>query len=197
MPIRSQEHGERKVFLDRKARFSPTEREEKGWHVHYDHVHEGYSFIADPETLTLFDDRDFADDYLLERLYGFDVPTPEVAYLQWLVHAQDGRAEALGDAVRMLEAEKLSLEGALAELRDRHVPRLEALLSSAEADGRSLGEELERTQERCRAAEARLHDVESSTSYAAARRVARAVARCRRAALFARRALGRTRERSG
>lgn len=196
VPIRSQEHGERKVFRDRKARFSPTEREEKGWHVHYDHVEEGYSFVADPETLTTYDDRDFADDYVLERLYGFDVPSPEPPYLQWLVHEQDRRAEALEDAVRTLEAEKAVLEVALAELRDRRVPQLEARLSTAEAAGRSLDHELERAQERCRAVEARLDDVERSTSYAVARRLAEVVACGRRAARVARQACRRVQERS-
>jgi hypothetical protein len=53
-PIRGQEHGDRKVFQERQNRFLARERE-RGWHVQYDHLHEGMSFIKDPSTLTAFD----------------------------------------------------------------------------------------------------------------------------------------------
>jgi hypothetical protein len=43
-PIRSQAHGERKVFAERKARWSPTERA-MGWHVQYDDVEPGHRFV--------------------------------------------------------------------------------------------------------------------------------------------------------
>ena len=50
--IRGQAQGERKVFQER--RFSEQERA-RGWHVQYDQVHEGESFIRDPSTLTPYD----------------------------------------------------------------------------------------------------------------------------------------------
>ncbi|MBI3490877.1 MAG: glycosyltransferase family 2 protein [Acidobacteria bacterium] len=53
-PIRGQAHGERKVFHERRSRFSEQERD-RGWHVQYDDVHEGTSFIRDPSTLTPYD----------------------------------------------------------------------------------------------------------------------------------------------
>jgi hypothetical protein len=53
-PIRSQAHGERKVFEERRNRFLVHERA-KGWHVQYDNIQEGASFIRDPSTLTTFD----------------------------------------------------------------------------------------------------------------------------------------------
>jgi hypothetical protein len=53
-PIRGQAHGERKVFAERRNRFLTGERE-RGWHVQYDHLHEGASFIKDASTLTPFD----------------------------------------------------------------------------------------------------------------------------------------------
>lgn len=53
-PIRGQRHGERKIFQDRRPRFDPAERA-RGWHVQYDDVQEGGSFIRDPRTLELFD----------------------------------------------------------------------------------------------------------------------------------------------
>lgn len=53
-PIRSQAHGERKVFRERRERFADAERH-RGWHVQYDGVREGDSFLRDPATLTPWD----------------------------------------------------------------------------------------------------------------------------------------------
>ena len=53
-PIRSQAHGERKVFLERQPRFAEEERA-LGWHVQYEHVAQGTSFVHDPDTLKRFD----------------------------------------------------------------------------------------------------------------------------------------------
>jgi len=53
-PIRSQAHGERKVFAERRGRYVEEERA-RGWHVQYDDVREGASFIRDPATLTPYD----------------------------------------------------------------------------------------------------------------------------------------------
>jgi hypothetical protein len=56
-PIRGQAHGERKVFAERRLRFVDSERA-KGWHVQYDGVQQGQSFIKDPSTLTRYDPDD-------------------------------------------------------------------------------------------------------------------------------------------
>lgn len=53
-PIRGQTHGERKVFHERRNRFLDRERDQ-GWHVQYDHLQEGASFLRDPATLTPYD----------------------------------------------------------------------------------------------------------------------------------------------
>lgn len=54
-PIRSQEHGLKKVFADRKKRFDDTERKAK-WHAQYDHIqNENYNFLGDPEKLKKYD----------------------------------------------------------------------------------------------------------------------------------------------
>jgi glycosyltransferase involved in cell wall biosynthesis len=53
-PVRSQAHGEKKIFRDRKPRWLPEERS-NGWHTHYDHVRNGHSFLRQPGELTLFD----------------------------------------------------------------------------------------------------------------------------------------------
>jgi hypothetical protein len=52
-PIRSQAHGERKVLQERQRRFLADERN-RGWHVQYDDVDKGTSFIRDPATLTRY-----------------------------------------------------------------------------------------------------------------------------------------------
>jgi hypothetical protein len=72
-PIRSQAHGEQKVFTERKARWS-AEGLARGWHTHYDHVQPGHVFTRDPTGLTRFDDERFHADYLVERLTGIGIP---------------------------------------------------------------------------------------------------------------------------
>ena len=53
-PIRSQDHGERKVFRERRPRFIPEERA-RGWHIQYDRLAGRGSFLRDPKTLTPWD----------------------------------------------------------------------------------------------------------------------------------------------
>ncbi len=72
-PVRSQEHGEKKVFRERKARWNPEERA-RGWHVHYDSVHEGHLFLRPSSEQELFDEAHFNKTYLVERLSGIGIP---------------------------------------------------------------------------------------------------------------------------
>ena len=54
-PVRSQEHGERKIFDERKKRFLERERA-KGWHVQYDDIPDsGHSFVGNPDNLHSYD----------------------------------------------------------------------------------------------------------------------------------------------
>ncbi|MRR34214.1 glycosyltransferase [bacterium] len=54
-PIRSQSHGLRKVFAERKQRFNSIERN-VGWHVQYDHIaSEKHNFLHDPARLPVYD----------------------------------------------------------------------------------------------------------------------------------------------
>ena len=53
-PVRSQAHGHRKVFEERKPRFSDDERG-RGWHVQYDGLDESHRFTRDPDTLEAYD----------------------------------------------------------------------------------------------------------------------------------------------
>jgi hypothetical protein len=74
-PVRSQAHGERKIFLERRSRWSAGERA-AGWHVQYDHIQAGHSFLRDPASLDLYEEDDFARRYLVERLSRVGVPPP-------------------------------------------------------------------------------------------------------------------------
>jgi GT2 family glycosyltransferase len=53
-PIRSQAHGQRKVFHERRGRFVEAERA-RGWHVQYDAIRPDERFIRDPATLIWYD----------------------------------------------------------------------------------------------------------------------------------------------
>lgn len=53
-PLRSDEHGRRKLKKDRMPRFSSVERN-LGWHTHYDQMVEDETFLRDPADLIAFD----------------------------------------------------------------------------------------------------------------------------------------------
>ncbi len=95
-PIRSQAHGRRKVFSDRRGRFLERERARQ-WHIQYDAIEESHDFLADPATLRPFD----ADQVRLELMLDNAVTRHE----KWLA----GRAKD--------EAEGAAREAAVARLR--------------------------------------------------------------------------------
>ena len=70
--MRSQKHGEKKVFQERKLRWNPDEKA-KGWHNHYDQIEEGHAFVCSPSDLTPFDEDQFNKTHLVERLSGVGV----------------------------------------------------------------------------------------------------------------------------
>jgi glycosyltransferase involved in cell wall biosynthesis len=67
--FRSQKHGEKKVFRERKARWNPKERA-RGWHIHYDSMQEGHRFVQSASEKEIFDEDHFNRTYLVERLSG-------------------------------------------------------------------------------------------------------------------------------
>jgi hypothetical protein len=67
--FRSQKHGEKKVFRERKARWKPEERA-KGWHIHYDSMQKGHRFVQLPTEKAVFEEDSFNKTYLVERLSG-------------------------------------------------------------------------------------------------------------------------------
>ena len=54
-PIRSSDHGIRKVLGERLPRFAAEERAD-GWHVQYDHYSQGANYLHDPAELSEWDD---------------------------------------------------------------------------------------------------------------------------------------------
>jgi hypothetical protein len=70
--VRSQAHGERKIFVDRRARWDPWERA-RGWHAHYEAIREGHRFVREASTLELFERERFDARYLIERLSGVGI----------------------------------------------------------------------------------------------------------------------------
>ncbi|MCM3903545.1 MAG: hypothetical protein ND866_17715, partial [Pyrinomonadaceae bacterium] len=67
--FRSQRHGEKKVFRERKARWNPKEKA-RGWHIHYDSMQQGHRFVQSASEKEVFDEDHFNKTYLVERLSG-------------------------------------------------------------------------------------------------------------------------------
>jgi glycosyltransferase involved in cell wall biosynthesis len=68
-PVRSQEHGERKILHDRRARWNAEERS-LGWHAQYDQIQ---TFTRSPYQLERFESPTFYERRLIERLSGLGV----------------------------------------------------------------------------------------------------------------------------
>jgi glycosyltransferase involved in cell wall biosynthesis len=108
-PIRSQAHGERKVFVERRPRFVPEERD-LGWHVQYDRFREGASFLGDPSTLAAWD--------------------PEAVRIELSLRHR---------GVEALEAEQAELRRAFEQERTERREQIEHLRTSLEAVRREMG----------------------------------------------------------
>ena len=79
-PVRSQRHGERKILVERKARYNHTERTQLGWHGHYDTIQDDYNFLRTPQSLIHFDPKSFYQEYLVERISGVGVIRNDVPH---------------------------------------------------------------------------------------------------------------------
>lgn len=71
-PIRSTEHGSKKVFKERLSRFTEHETN-KGWHCQYKTFETDNNFIFDENTLTIFNPENFAQEYFVERISGINI----------------------------------------------------------------------------------------------------------------------------
>jgi len=104
-PIRSEEHGKKKVFGDRIPRFSASERA-KGWHVQYDEFKSPEArFLYRPEELTLYD-----PNAVRAMLLGRSVL--EMMFVQTLQGDPDP-SKLNGDRLMRKLADQLGYEGEL------------------------------------------------------------------------------------
>jgi len=95
-PVRGQTHGLRKVFQERKQRFSPEERA-KGWHVQYDDVRdEHHSFVVDAEQLKPFDLRRVRLEVMLHNRRAIDQQRADAVALAALRAKLDSAEQQLG-----------------------------------------------------------------------------------------------------
>jgi Glycosyl transferase family 2 len=147
-PIRSQAHGTRKVFGERKPRFVDEERQ-KGWHVQYDAIEDGHQFVRDAKSLVRFDPDAIRVDLWLKHR----------AAQEWETRARDAE-EDLADAQKQLadarvalpayqhEQDRLNAENEMlrAQVTERQraldawAGELEHLRADTEARTRELGE---------------------------------------------------------
>ena len=157
-PIRSQQHGERKVFAERKDRFLGAERA-KGWHVQYDSWKDGDSFLREPYHLHLFDDDRMRLDLLLENDAAREAAgrakrlNDEVERLQEMQQALEERLRSADEARSRFELE--------ASKREKTTEELARLLGAQEGRAAELERQLERQADLGRRAseiEARLSD---------------------------------------
>lgn len=70
--LRNSDQARRKVFTDRKPRYSPITRS-RGWHTQYDHCKPNHTFIRQPADLLLFNDEHTRRDYLVELVSGIGI----------------------------------------------------------------------------------------------------------------------------
>jgi hypothetical protein len=112
-PIRSQDHGRRKVFEERKSRFLDSERA-IGWQTQYDSIEdEGHSFLPDPKRVHRYD----ADQIRLELMLR-----------NQLYDEANQRAEGLRTSLEEKIAEAISeCEKKIAEARSEREKQLKEL----------------------------------------------------------------------
>jgi glycosyltransferase involved in cell wall biosynthesis len=137
-PIRGQAHGERKVFAERRGRFLEAERA-RGWHVQYNDIVEGASFIRDCSTLTRYDPDGVRFELLLRHR---GVEAAEEAGRAALNRAESALAARIKDlnesrtANHQLRAEAAALRAALAE-QSAQIATLHAVIQRKEHDVRN------------------------------------------------------------
>ncbi len=188
-PIRSQAHGERKVFRERLPRFAGDERA-RGWHVQYDGLKEGASFLRESSSLTPYDPWTTRLDLAL-RHRGVEALEEDLTRRQAqltaageeLAHSREeagaARGELLGNREALASARELTatlegelhtsraalqlLEGRLEAVRsERDASFLaQARLSAERDEGQRLVGELSQRDAALRVLEERLEAVRS------------------------------------
>jgi hypothetical protein len=134
-PIRSQTHGERKIFIERRPRLDVTERE-LGWHIQYDHVEEGHNFLASPGQHEEYDPERIRLDMLIRHrgveileqalnsiaatsevaMRSPDDPPPALAHaVRQMIESRDQQLQAARSTIAALQLEITDLNAALAQ----------------------------------------------------------------------------------
>jgi hypothetical protein len=142
-PIRTQEHGRKKVFDERKKRFVEKERA-KGWHVQYDSISdESHSFLGDPAKLHAYDPDQIRLDLMLDsepsrtaREEGRELARLAEARQKDLETAALLKHEAEKHAVNV-EDDRKKLVARLGD-RERHIANLETLKAELERHASGL-----------------------------------------------------------
>jgi hypothetical protein len=121
-PIRGQAHGTRKVFDERRGRFSADERQ-RGWHVQYDAFEPGMMFLREPDSL--------------ER-YDADVVRARLQLEHRGVEEQAARLAAVGDLLAAAREEQAAAVRALGDQHATEVRRLTAEIGRQSESARDL-----------------------------------------------------------
>lgn len=150
-PIRSQGHGERKVFADRKPRWDADEKE-CGWHMHYDQIAAGAVFLRDPSGLEVFDERTFSITRLVERLSGIglaSVPHPagDAAWNEQIVSLARDLEGVIPGGARFALVDEEQVRSALAGLRPLPFPEQGGEYGGPPADAAAAIAECERLRQ--------------------------------------------------
>ncbi len=103
-PIRSQAHGEKKVYHERRPRFDQRELD-AGWHVQYNEIAAGHSFISDSTKLQEYNE---AEEKL--RIMGSCINAIAPADVWEKINLRDEYIRGLENRISQLEQEKSQLE---------------------------------------------------------------------------------------
>jgi hypothetical protein len=154
-PIRSQAHGERKVFAERLPNFVAAERA-RGWHVQYEGMQPGTSFLHAPADLRRFD----ADEVRL----GLQVHNRECDRAHRAAIASEDVADRLTDEKEAIRVDRDRLHADLVHLRD-HLATLDAELERLRAERHEWHRERLEMSERLVLADKALVDIQASRSW--------------------------------
>jgi hypothetical protein len=173
-PLRGVEHGERKVFRDRKPRFDPEERA-RGWHVQYDRFVEGRPVLPDPASTLLYDaDAAVAALQVKNRLVEAACPTLPPGHPLDLAKAvqdveddivrQAAHVRALTQALAEREQDIAGLQFRRDEL-ERWLENALAHVAALEASERALHAEMEHVNRNALDLAGRLDEAFASRSW--------------------------------
>jgi hypothetical protein len=156
-PIRSQAHGTRKVFEERRTRFSAEERA-RGWHVQYRDIEPGHRFLRDAASLPVFEP-DVARGELLARPRGIEELTSRLDAV-----SRHNDALASERDARAADAKRLEVEVAQSRAREAEahatMARLEHAYRELERHLADRQQGLDTLERRCRDVEATAADLQ-------------------------------------